>query len=51
MVGEGDYVGSYMGEESSSSSSGAFGEVLSHANANGVITRIRPIRKSRADAL
>ena len=38
MAGGGDYVGSCMGEEPSSSSFGASGEVLPHANTNEVIT-------------
>ena len=50
MAGGGDYVGSCMGEEPSSSSYGAFGEVFSRVDANGVITWIRPIGESRADA-
>ena len=45
-----DNVGSYGDEESSSSSSRAFGEVLSHADANGVINWLRLIGESRANA-
>ena len=43
MAGRGDNVGSYVDEESSSSSSRASGEVLSHADANGAITWIRSV--------
>ena len=38
MVGKGENVGSYVDKESSSSSSGAFKEVLSCADGNRVIT-------------
>ena len=47
----GDYVGSSMDEESSSSTSGVSGEVLLSSHANEVITWIRPVKESRADAL
>ena len=50
MVGGGDYVGSCMGEESTSNSFGAFEEVLLCADTNRVITWIRPIGESRVDA-
>ena len=43
MAGRGDNVGSYVDEESSSSSSRASGEVLSHVDANGAITWITSV--------
>ena len=46
----GDNVGSFRDEESSSSSYGVFGEVLSRADANKVLTWLRPTRKPQADA-
>ena len=50
MAYRGDNVGSCGDEESSSSSSGSFGDVLSRTDANGVLTWLRPIGESRADA-
>ena len=44
-------MGSCVDEESSSSSSVAFGKVLSSADANGVITCLRLVGESQVDAL
>ena len=51
MASREDNVGSCADEESSSSLFVAFGEVLSHTDANGVISWFRPIEESREDAL
>ena len=50
MAGRGDSVGSCVDEESSSSSFETSKEVLSCADANIVITWIRPVGESREDA-
>ena len=46
MAGRGDNVGSCVDEESSSSSSVAFGKVLLRADANEVTTWLIPIGES-----
>ena len=46
----GDYAGSFRDEESSFSSSGVSGEVLFLADANRVLTWLRPVGESKADA-
>ena len=50
MACRGDNARSFRDEELFASSSGVSGKVLSCTNANGVLTRLRPIRESRADA-
>ena len=50
MSCRGDSVGSYIEEESSSSSLRVSREVLSRPDSNRVITWIKPVGKSRADA-
>ena len=47
MASGGDNVGSCVDEEPPSTLSR---EVLSHANATGVITWLRPVKEFRADA-
>ena len=51
MAYRGDNVGSCGDKESSSSSFREFEEVLSHTEANRVITWLKPVRESQADAL
>ena len=51
MANRVDYMGSCMDKESSSSSSGVSREVLLHVEANRVITWIRLVGESQADAL
>ena len=50
MAYRGANTESFGDEESSSSSSGVSGEVLSRANANGVLTWLRLIGESQANA-
>ena len=50
MVIREDNVGSCVKKKLSSFSYGAFEEVISHVDANRVITWIRPIKESWADA-
>ena len=50
MACRGDNAKSFRDEESCSSSSRVSREVLSHANANEVLTWLSPVEESQADA-